>query len=217
MRERPELYPFVTLERMAEDDDKRIRFVTQWSDAAPEQYRPFKAMVVFLLNNKMDSIVAIETVVFHEDVSVAIMEPKPYYPGTDLGQIAREAIAMIGSAEAQFGMEQMIQPNPLAYLEIMLNRGIPAVTESPLKVRDGSVIRNSPSGISTAAKIAESAPGGYTRDGEAYRIACPCPAHEGDDRNLKIWDEDGRLGAFCWSHNCEYKDIMAALGVSGER
>ena len=71
---------------------------------------------------------------------------------------------------------------------------------------------NNSSDIPTAAEIAESAPGGYTRDGEAYRICCP--AHGGDDHNLKIWDEDGRLGAMCWSHECEYKDIMAALGIS---
>lgn len=142
MKERPDLYPFVTLERLVEEDDKRVRFVTKWSDAAPEQYRPFFATVVLLLNNQLDSIVAIETVVWHRDVCVAIMEPKHYYPGTDLGQIAREAIAMISSCEAQFSVKEMTIPNALAHVELMLNRGIPAVTKSPLKVRDGSVVRD---------------------------------------------------------------------------
>ena len=45
-----------------------------------------------------------------------------------------------------------------------------------------------------------------------YRLRCP--AHSGMDRNLSIWDgTDGRVGAKCHSHNCSYRDIMAAFGI----
>ena len=50
-----------------------------------------------------------------------------------------------------------------------------------------------------------------TKEGNGYRI--PCPAHGGKDANLKIWDSDsdGWLGATCFSHGCEWKDITDAI------
>lgn len=70
---------------------------------------------------------------------------------------------------------------------------------------------NNSSDVPTAAELAEQF-GPYTRDGDAFRIACP--NHGGERHNLKIWDEDGRIGAKCWSEECDYWDIMAALGIS---
>ena len=51
--------------------------------------------------------------------------------------------------------------------------------------------------------------------GEGWRM--PCPAHGGDDANLEVWPEEDRVGAKCYSHHCDYKDIMNALGIVQER
>jgi len=40
----------------------------------------------------------------------------------------------------------------------------------------------------------------------------PCPAHEGQDRNLAFWRRpDGSLGVKCWSHQCDSKAIKDAI------
>ena len=40
-----------------------------------------------------------------------------------------------------------------------------------------------------------------------------CPAHGGGDLNCSVWrDERGRLHAKCWSHGCDERAILAALG-----
>jgi hypothetical protein len=45
-----------------------------------------------------------------------------------------------------------------------------------------------------------------------------CPAHNGGGLNLHVWKgRDGSVGLKCWSHECSYKDIVAALGLSTER
>lgn len=42
----------------------------------------------------------------------------------------------------------------------------------------------------------------------------PCPAHGGTDPNLSLWDtENGGIGARCFSHGCDWRSIMKALGV----
>ena len=62
-----------------------------------------------------------------------------------------------------------------------------------------------------AAEIAAAQPK-HKRDGKGWRI--PCPAHGGEDLNLRIWDGDGgRIAAKCWSRDCDWHDIMAALGI----
>ena len=48
----------------------------------------------------------------------------------------------------------------------------------------------------------------------AFRI--PCPAHNGQDANLQIWDKpDGGLGVDCHSHQCEYGPILQGLRAHG--
>ncbi|NKX56008.1 AAA family ATPase [Arthrobacter mobilis] len=42
-------------------------------------------------------------------------------------------------------------------------------------------------------------------------IMCQCPAHDGGDENCSIRVIDGKVAAKCFSHGCEYKDIMTAL------
>ena len=40
-----------------------------------------------------------------------------------------------------------------------------------------------------------------------------CPVHGGGDPNVSLWRDDrGRLRAKCWSHGCDGRDILAALG-----
>jgi hypothetical protein len=46
-------------------------------------------------------------------------------------------------------------------------------------------------------------------DGKGWRARCP--AHEGVDRNLSIWIQDGLLGLKCWSHNCPRRHILYAM------
>jgi Toprim domain len=43
-------------------------------------------------------------------------------------------------------------------------------------------------------------------DGSGWRARCP--AHQGADRNLSLWVDDGGLGLKCWSHNCSRRDIL---------
>ena len=48
----------------------------------------------------------------------------------------------------------------------------------------------------------------------AFRV--PCPAHNGQDANLQIWDKpDGGLGVDCHSHQCEYGPILQGLRAHG--
>ena len=48
----------------------------------------------------------------------------------------------------------------------------------------------------------------------AFRV--PCPAHNGQDANLQIWDKpDGGLGVDCHSHQCEYGAILDSLRAKG--
>ena len=51
----------------------------------------------------------------------------------------------------------------------------------------------------------------HRRTGGRWLI--PCPAHQGEDLNCSIWDGENGLGAKCWSRDCTYADIMAAVGV----
>ena len=54
--------------------------------------------------------------------------------------------------------------------------------------------------------------GGKVDGSPVFRI--PCPAHNGTERNLALWDgDDGGLGALCHSKGCSYQDILDALGV----
>ena len=46
-----------------------------------------------------------------------------------------------------------------------------------------------------------------------YR-AC-CPAHGGKDPNLSVWvNHDGTIGTKCYSHGCDRKDIIEAVGLT---
>jgi putative DNA primase/helicase len=39
-----------------------------------------------------------------------------------------------------------------------------------------------------------------------------CPAHGGKKLSLSVWgDDDGTLGLKCWSHGCDYTDIVHAI------
>ena len=65
--------------------------------------------------------------------------------------------------------------------------------------------------LSAAALAAQFGP--FLERGAFFDI--PCPAHNGDDLKLTIWDgEGGGLGARCFSRECDYKDIIEALGVA---
>lgn len=65
-----------------------------------------------------------------------------------------------------------------------------------------------------ARSVAASAYG--FKSGSTWRL--PCPVHDGKDKNLSIWDTpDGQIGARCWSHECDYRAIIAALGVEDQR
>ena len=51
---------------------------------------------------------------------------------------------------------------------------------------------------------------GGRRSGKNYR--CPCPAHGGQDNNLVISDSpNGNVLFHCFSHQCEFVDIVSAL------
>lgn len=44
----------------------------------------------------------------------------------------------------------------------------------------------------------------------------PCPAHEGEGRNLSFWRrQDGSLGVKCWSHQCTSHEIKDAIEPFG--
>ena len=65
-----------------------------------------------------------------------------------------------------------------------------------------------------AAQLGHPEPAGRAPNGKPqYRI--PCPAHNGKDRNLALWDGDGgNVAAKCWkSPGCSYQDILDALGI----
>lgn len=61
-----------------------------------------------------------------------------------------------------------------------------------------------------AASIAAQYPNAK-RSGQGWKI--PCPAHRGEHPNCYIADGDTGLIAKCWSHDCDYKEIVTALGV----
>ena len=62
-----------------------------------------------------------------------------------------------------------------------------------------------------ARTIAERS-GDYEKVGGYWHI--PCPAHQGEDRNLHIWNnEDGYLAVKCWSGQCTTDEILRALGI----
>jgi hypothetical protein len=55
---------------------------------------------------------------------------------------------------------------------------------------------------------------GGKRNGGKYRVPAIC--HGGDGNNLVLWDApDGKLLAKCFSHGCEYRDIMQVLEDKG--
>jgi len=63
-----------------------------------------------------------------------------------------------------------------------------------------------------ADQIAQSL--GGKRTGKGWMVPSIC--HGGDGKNLFIGDgESGKLRATCYSHGCEYKDIMFALEDQG--
>ena len=50
------------------------------------------------------------------------------------------------------------------------------------------------------------------RDGGGFRF--PCPAHGGEDFNLRIAPGDVvPVVAWCWSHGCTYEEICASVGL----
>lgn len=65
---------------------------------------------------------------------------------------------------------------------------------------------------SIAARFGVYKPSGKKNGAEVYHI--PCPAHNGKDKNLHIWDgTGGGIAAKCHSHKCSYQNIIGALGV----
>lgn len=51
------------------------------------------------------------------------------------------------------------------------------------------------------------------KSGDGYRAACP--AHGGKDPNLAIWtNSDGTIGTKCYSHGCDRKEIIDAVGFT---
>ena len=57
-------------------------------------------------------------------------------------------------------------------------------------------------------RILDAYPGGH-KDGAGIRI--PCPAHKGTGANLHLWPDGERIGASCYSQDCAYADIAAAI------
>jgi hypothetical protein len=52
------------------------------------------------------------------------------------------------------------------------------------------------------------------KGGQGNVIYAQCPAHDDHDPSLKVQEaDDGRVLAWCHSHNCKWEDICAALGV----
>ena len=51
----------------------------------------------------------------------------------------------------------------------------------------------------------------HRKSGDWWMI--PCPVHKGDGLNCKIKDGEKWLVARCWSKDCDYYDILTALGV----
>ncbi len=59
--------------------------------------------------------------------------------------------------------------------------------------------------IATALSKLDAAPRG------TGKWRAPCPAHGGDHRNLEIREDGGKAFFTCYSHGCDYKDILAAM------
>jgi hypothetical protein len=63
-------------------------------------------------------------------------------------------------------------------------------------------------------QVADLCPGAKkTPDG--YRA--PCPAHNGEDDNLHIWEKGGSVFLHCHSHKCSWPDLLRAIGLYQER
>ena len=66
----------------------------------------------------------------------------------------------------------------------------------------------------TAAEVAHALDKRPKKSGDSWRV--PCPAHDGDDRNLSIADGDaGSLRLVCFSRGCSYKSIVKSLRDKG--
>ena len=64
----------------------------------------------------------------------------------------------------------------------------------------------------TACALASRYQPGHGHEGEYCKVRCP--VHGGDDDNLAIGDKkSGGLYVQCWSHECDFREILKELGV----